>query len=40
MILDILDGLKMIPTKPFGPDGAVVAFDIGVLLRLARLLPG
>ena len=25
MILDILDGLKMIPTKPFGPDGAVVA---------------
>ena len=37
VILDVFDGLKMIPAKPFGSDGTIVSFNIGVLLRLTRL---
>ena len=37
MILDFFDGFKVIPSQPFCPDCSVVALDVGVLLRLARL---
>ena len=37
MILDVLDGFKVISSQPFGSDRAVVALDICVLLGLAGL---
>jgi hypothetical protein len=33
----ILDGLDDVLIKPFMPDGAIVALDIGILLGLSRL---
>ena len=37
MALCLPDGIEDILTEPLGSYGPVVAFDIGVLLRLARL---
>ena len=37
VFLCFFGGLNVIPLAPFGPDSAVVVFDAGVLLRLARL---
>jgi hypothetical protein len=36
-IAERLDGFDDVLIEPFVPDGAVVALDIGVLLRLAGL---
>ena len=36
-MLGLLDTVDDILVKPFMPDRAVVALDVGVLLRLARL---
>jgi hypothetical protein len=35
--LGLLDGVKDVLIKPFLPDGAIVALDIGVRPRLSRL---
>jgi hypothetical protein len=37
LALGPLDGFKDVLPQPFASDGAVIAFDIGVLLRLAWL---
>lgn len=37
MVLHLLDAVEMVSPQPFGADRAVVAFDIGVLVRLSRL---
>jgi hypothetical protein len=36
-VLGLLDGFGDVLVEPLMPDGAVVALDIGVLLRLAGL---
>jgi hypothetical protein len=36
-VLSLLDGFDNAPIEPFVPDSAIVALDIGVLLRLAEL---
>ena len=37
MILHLADGCEVVLAQPFVADSSVVAFDIGILLRLARL---
>jgi hypothetical protein len=37
VILHLADGCEVVLAQPFVADGPVVAFDIGILLRLARL---
>ena len=37
MILSLLDAFNDVLVQPFVPDGAVAAFDVGVLLRLSGL---
>ena len=37
MILHLFDASEVIAPKPFCSDSSIVAFDIGVLLRLSRL---
>ncbi len=37
VVLHHLDGCKHVLIQPFVPDGTVVAFNVGVLLRLAGL---
>ena len=37
LVLSLLDGFKDVLVQPFVPYRAIVALDVGVLLRLARL---
>ncbi len=37
MILDLFDGFEVIPPHPFGPDRAVVALDVSILLLLTAM---
>ncbi len=37
MVLHLLDAVNVISPQPFGSDSPVISFDIGILLRLARL---
>ena len=37
MVLCLLNGFKDVLAQPFATNGAVIAFDVGVLLRLAGL---
>lgn len=37
LILHLLDAVKVMSPKPFRSNRSVVAFDIGVLLRLSQL---
>ncbi len=37
LVLRLLNGFKDVLAQPFAANGAIVAFDIGVLLRFSRL---
>lgn len=37
VIVHLLDAFEVISPQPFGSDNSVLSFDIGILLRLARL---